>query len=160
MIQPRDWMNTQMVMVSTCQKPTRRSRTGEALEVCRGPQRARYVCKEASRTWETRGTPGAHAQGRGAQPNEERRDGSTGVRSTDSTRRTGKPATWGSGGRGFVARKGNRSRTCRTGDRPANLTAGNSQRQAHAPQRSIALGGCGSENPRGARCGKIARRDL
>src|SRR5680860_344112 len=44
-----------------------------------------------------------------------------------STRRTGKPATWGRDGQKYAACKGNQLRTCWIGKMLANLPAGNSK---------------------------------
>ena len=90
--------------------------------VCRGPRRARYVWREASRTWEVREVPGG-TQGGGFERSAE---DLSGVRSTDSTRRTGEPSTGGSGGQRFAVCTGNRRRARRTGATPANLPAGDS----------------------------------
>ncbi len=101
----------------------------------------------------------------------------SGVRSTGSTRRTGKPSTGGSGGQGFAACTGNRRRACRTGTTPANLPAGDSGQgetsaeasvpqsvraaQRGVPPREVARGAeaCGQRGGSGQRAGVRARAD-
>src|SRR5712691_7566093 len=78
-----------------------------------GVLRAWHAWREASRTWETLSVPGSPGKPhpttrRGAEDRE-------GVRSAQSTWRTGEPFTWGRGGRSDAVCTGNIDRTCRTG---------------------------------------------
>src|SRR3972149_2290653 len=164
----------QRAMAVTRQKPTQRDREGEVPEGLTGSTKS-AVCVE--RSVENLGGPRGSwgdTQGGGSERSAE---DLSGVRSTGSTRRTGEPSTGGSGGQRFAACTGNRRRTRRAGETPANLPAGDSGQgaaraeasvpqsvrdaQRGVPARELALGAeeCGQRGGSGQRAGVCARAD-
>src|SRR5262245_54564055 len=103
----------QMAMVLTSQKPTQRNRLGEVPEGLPGSTLERGRREEKRQELE-RSSPAPHT--RQGEPTKRRSsDSGEGVRSTRSTRRMGKPSTWGRGGQKYAAFKGNMGRTRKAG---------------------------------------------
>ena len=114
--------------------------SGQASGESVGVLRAWHAWREASRTWETLSVPGSTGQphpttSRGAEDVE-------GVRSAQSTWRTGEPLTWARGGRSDVVCPGPIDRACRTGaSLPPSLQGRAKQAARHKPHRLRTL--CG-----------------